>query len=220
MEKKKRDYIFLLIFMVLSFISLGPLTKLCPPGSSLPTITTGVILIIWYIFCYRVTSNFYTSRWIRGAYATLLIFQLLFNGYINLQSNAEVAPLVVPASIGYLANFIGFSLIFYVLLKDIFSQKHDLTYSLLGASNIYFMIPLLFTYVYSLIAVQNPSLVQADPYAIKTVLLNCFDYSWYVVAGIDYPGEKISEAIQSIGILESISANLFIVFIIGRLMIK
>ncbi len=177
-------------------------------------------MVLWYIVLFRVTSNFYASKWVRGAYALLLIFQLCFNAYINLQDNTAIAALVVPASIGYLANFIGFSLVFYILLKDIFLQKHDLTYSLLGASNIYFMIPMLFCYVYSLVAVQDPSLVHADPFVIKTVLFNCLDYSWYVLACIDYPGEKIGEAIQSIAILESISANLFIVFIIGRLMSK
>lgn len=95
-----------------------------------------------------------------------------------------------------------------------------LVYSLLGASNIYFMIPIIFCYIYSLVAVHNPSLVHADPLIIKTLLFNCFDYSWFVIAGIDYPGEQIGEAIQSIAVLESISANLFIVFIIGRLMSK
>jgi predicted cation transporter len=150
----------------------------------------------------------------------LLIFQLTFNSYITLKSNTEISTLVVPASIGYVANLIGFGLVFYILLKDIFSQKHDLTYSLLGASNIYFMIPMIFCYIYSLIAVHNPAMVNADPLAIKTVLFNCMDYSWYVLAGIDYPGEKIGEQLQTIAILESITANLFIVFIIGRLMSK
>ena len=82
------------------------------------------------------------------------------------------------------------------------------------------MIPMLFCYLYSLVAVQNPAIVNADPLSIKTLLFNCMDYSWYVLAGIDYPGEKIGEELQSIAILESISANLFIVFIIGRLMSK
>lgn len=220
MEKKKRDYIFLLVFMILSFVSLSPFTKLNPPGSSYPPFISGVLMILWYFFLYRITSNFYTSKGIRGTYAALLIFQLSFNAYINLDTDSNVATLVIPASIGYAANLLGFSIVFYILLKDIFLQKHDLTYSLLGASNIYFMIPMLFCYVYSLVAVHDPSLVHADPLILKTVLFNCLDYSWYIVAGIDYPGEKIGEEIQSIAILESISANLFVVFIIGRLMSK
>ena len=225
MEKKKRDYIFLLVFMILSFISLTIIDKLSSSGFSyqikyVSDGLTAVTVMLWYIFLYRVTSNFYQNKWLRGSYAFLLIFQLSLNAYVNAQDHTIISSLVVPASIAYLANLTSFSLVFYILLKDIFSQKHDLTYSLLGATNIYFMIPLLFCYLYSLVAVQNPTLVQADPYVIKTVLFNCFDYSWFVVAGIDYPRGKIGEVIQSMAILESISANLFIVFIIGRLMSK
>lgn len=220
MEKRKRDYIFLLTFMILSFITITPMTKNSPPDNNFQILLSGATVVLWYIFCYRVTSNFYASKWIRGAYAILLIFQLTFNSYINLKTNTDISTLVVPASIGYTANLIGFSLVFYILLRDIFSKKHDLTYSLLGASNIYFMIPMLFCYLYSLIAVHNPAIVNADPLTIKTLLFNCMNYNWYVLAGIDYPGEKIGEELQSIAILESISANLFIVFIIGRLMSK
>lgn len=220
MEKKKRDYIFLLTFMILSFITITPMNKISPHGNNFQLLLSGATVVLWYIFCYRVTSNFYASKWIRGAYSILLFFQLTFNSYINLKTNTDISTLVVPASIGYTANLIGFSLVFYIMLRDIFSQKHDLTYSLLGASNIYFMIPMLFCYLYSLIAVHNPAIINADPLTIKTLLFNCMDYSWYVLAGIDYPGGKIGEELQSIAILESISANLFIVFIIGRLMSK
>ena len=220
MEKRKRDYFFLLTFMILSFITITPMTKISPHGSNFQILLSGATVVLWYIFCYRVTSNFYTSKWIRGAYSILLFFQLTFNSYINLKTNTDISTLVVPASIGYTANLIGFSLVFYIMLRDIFSQKHDLTYSLLGASNIYFMIPMLFCYLYSLIAVHNPAIINADPLTIKTLSFNCMDYSWYVLAGIDYPGGKIGEELQSIAILESISANLFIVFIIGRLMSK
>ena len=223
MEKKKKDYIFLLVFMILSFISLTIANKLYSPDNdqfTLADVFRGVTMVAWYIYLYRITSNFYPSVWVRGFYASLLIFQTVFNAYVHQNNHADISTLIVPASIAYLANLAGFGLVFYILLKDIFSQKHDLIYSLLGASNIYFMIPLIFCYVYSLVAVHDPSLVHADPFVIKTLLFNCFDYSWFVVAGIDYPGEKIGEAIQSIAILESISANLFIVFIIGRLMTK
>lgn len=222
MEKKKQDFIFLLILMIASFISYNILGKLNQSGS-LPSpieIAATIILIGWYITLYRVTSNFYSNKWIRGAYASLLILQFTLNAYVILQVNTPISELVVPASIAYITNLAGFSFVFYILLKDIFLQKHDLVYSLLGSSNIYFMIPVIFGYLYCLVAVQNPSLVNANAFEIRTLLFNCIDYSWFVVAGIDYPGEKIGDIIQTMAILESISANLFIVFIIGRLMSK
>ena len=220
MQRKKRDYIFLLVFMILSFICITPLAKILSTDSFLQNLLAGATICLWYIFCYRVTVNFYEKKWFRISYALLLIFQLNFNVYVHFENNTEISSLILPASVGYIANLLGFGLVFYILLRDIFSQKHDLTYSLLGASNIYFMIPVLFCYVYCLVAVHDPSIANADLFAIETVLFNCFEYSWYVFAGIDFPGEKIGQVLQSIAILESISANLFIVFIIGRLMIR
>ena len=219
-KKRKVDYIFLLTSLVLSFVFITPLSKILSLGHIVQQVLAGLTTVVWYIFCYRVTSNFYKSQWFKIAYAFLLIFQLIFNWYIFKQENTQITTLVLPASIGYVANLLGFSMVFYILLKDIFMRKHDLTYSLLGASNIYFLIPVIFSYVYSLVAVHNPAIVNADPLTIKEVLFNCWDYSWYVLAGIDYPAGKIGEELQSIAILESISGNLFIVFIIGRLMIR
>lgn len=221
MEKKQRDYILLLVLMILSFISYGILGKLYSIGNE-PTaveIISTIILIAWYVVLYRVTSNFYPQKWIRISYACLLIFQFSLNAYVNVQVKTDVSTLVIPASLAYVTNLAGFSIAFCILLRDIFLNKHNLGYSLLGASNIYFMIPIIFCYVYCLVAVHNPVLIQADPLEIRTLLFNCFDYSWFIIAGIDYPRE-IGEVIQSIAILESIAANLFIVFIIGRLMIR
>jgi hypothetical protein len=219
-KKRKIDYIFLLTSMVLSFISITPLSKILSLDHIVQKTLSTLTTFVWFIFCYRVTSNFYKSKWIRIAYASLLIFQLSVDGYIYNQANTQAATLVLPASIGYVANLCGFSLVFHILLKDIFLRKHDLTYSLLGATNIYFLIPVIFCYIYALVAVQTPVIVNADPLNIQEVFLNCWEYSWYVLAGMDYPAGKIGEALQSIAILESISANLFIVFIIGRLMMK
>jgi hypothetical protein len=172
-----------------------------------------------FVFLYRVTSNFYTSKWIRGGYAVLIILELTFNSYIHFVPNTDITTLIFPASIGYIISLILLSLVFYILLQDIFSKKHDLTYSLLGASNIYFIIPSIFSCVYGLIALHKPAIVNADPHSMLSLFYNCMDYSFYILAGIDYP-EKIGGQLQSIAILESISANLFIVFVIGRLMSK
>jgi hypothetical protein len=219
LEKRKEDYTWLLIVMIGSYVALGPLTKLLPEESLVPEVFSALTIIPWYFLCFRVTSNFYSNKMFRGLYAGLLIFQLSFNGYVTFQTDATVAQLVLPASIAYVANILGFGVVFYILLKDIFSQKHDLAYGLLGASNIYFLIPILFTYVYCLVALIDPSFIGADPTQIQEVLFNSFNYSWHVIAAIDYPG-SVAEAVRLIAVLESISGSLFVVFIIGRLMVK
>jgi hypothetical protein len=220
LERRKRSYIWLLVIMILSYVSLGPFTTLMPITSPWPMITSGMTVAAWYLLAFWVTYNRYSSMVVRVLYGALLIFQMMFNGYVTFQSDLiPVAELIVPASIAYIANIIGFGVVFYILLQDIFSQKHDLAYGLLGASNIYFLIPILFSYVYCLVSVHHPEFIGADPASLETVLLNCFYYSWHVIASIDYPGQ-VAAPIQQIAVLESIAGNLFVVFIIGRLMVK
>jgi len=223
LERKRRDYIFLMVFMILSFIGIAVLRKFYAanddslnPSNFFAFWATAA----WYVFMYRITASYYSNRWILVSYAGLLTFQLLFNMWIHRDSHTAISSLVVPAIISYLANLTGFGIVFYIMLKDIFSRRHDLGYALLGATNIYFMVPVIFSYVFCLVAIHDPSLVQADPMAIRTLLFNCFDYGWYVLAGLDPPGEMYGDVIRSIAILESISASLFMVFIIGRLMTK
>ncbi len=211
--------------MILSFVSLNILYKIGVTFQSaiIQKISEGitvVVIVSWHVFLYRVTSNFYKSKGVRIIYASMLIFQVIMIVYVNSHEHTAIAELVLPATIAYISFLITFCVVFFILLKDVFLQKHNLTYSLLVATNIYFMIPIIFSYVFSLVAIHDPAMVHAVSDEVKTVLYNCAGYSWFVMAGLDYPGEKISETIQSIAILESISANLFIVFIIGRLMSK
>lgn len=220
LERRKRTYIWLLVIMILSYVSMCPFATLMPRSSLWPDLLAGITVTAWYFLCLRVTFNFYANRIVRVAYSSFLLFQMLSNVYVLTHWElAVVADLVVPASLAYAANFIGFGFVFYILLLDIFSQKHDLAYGLLGASNIYFLIPILFTYVYALLSLHNPAFVGADPSILETVLINSFNYSWHVIASIDYRGQ-VDTVIQQIGVLESIAANLFVVFIIGRLMVK
>lgn len=219
-HKRKMDYIFLLSSMMLSFVTITPLSILVEMEDVVRKTIIGITTIPWYIFCYRVTSNFYTSKLIRYIYAFLLLFQFLFNYYIIEQDATPILQLIIPASVGYLTSLLSFGLIFYVLLKDIFMRQHDLTYSLLGASNIYFLIPVIFSYIYSLAAIQDPTIINADPHTISEVLFNCWNYSWYVLAGMEDSYPDMVSKLQSLAILESIAANLFAVFIIGRLMIR
>ena len=220
-EKNKRDYIFLLTFMILSYVSMGIIEKSFPSENkwTLNYYFMGICLVGWYVFLYRITSNFYPNKVVRILYASLLVSRFVLTALFQ-NNNAQINSLIVPASISYWTSLIALGLVFYILIKDMFLNKHDLVYSLLAASNIYFMIPLIFSFIYALVAVHNPILV-GNPLTLEALLFNCFNYSWFVLSGIiDFPSDKIGELIQSIAVLESLSGNLFIVFIIGRLLSK
>ena len=220
-EKNKKDYIFLLIFMVLSYVSMGIIEKSFPSENkwTLNYYFMGICLMGWYVFLYRITSNFYPGKVARILYASLLLSRFVVTIFFQ-DSSAKINSLVVSASVSYWTSLLALGFVFYILIKDMFLNKHDLVYSLLAASNIYFMIPLIFSFIYALVAVHNPLLV-GNPLTIDALLFNCFSYSWFVLSGIiDFPGDKIGELIQSIAVMESLTGNLFIVFIIGRLLSK
>lgn len=220
-EKNKRDYIFSLTFMILSYVSIGIIEKSFPSENrwSLNYIFMGVSVVGWYIFLYRITSNFYPSKLARILYASLLISRFVITELFQ-NSDSPINTLIVPMSISYWLTLLALGLVFYILIKDMFLNKHDLVYSLLGASNIYLMIPLIFSFIYTLVSVHNPSLV-GNPLTINELVFNCFSYSWFVMSGIiDFPNDKIGELIQSIAVLEFLTGNLFLVFIIGRLLSK
>jgi hypothetical protein len=220
-EKTKRDYIFSLALMIISYVSIGIIEKAFPSANwwSLNHLFMGITVVVWYVFLYRITSNFYPGKVARTLYASLLISRFAVTAFFQ-NSQDPISELIVPASISYLLSLVALCIVFYILIKDMFLNKHDLVYSLLVASNIYVMIPLVFSFIYALISVHNPSLV-GNPLTIDELLFNCFNYGWFVLAGIiDFPDEKIGELIQSVAVLESLAGNLFIVFIIGRLLSK
>lgn len=221
MEKKERDYIFLLAFMILSYLSIAVGDKIFLPDPNpfdLVNILKALTVVGWYIFLYRIMTNFYSNKLIRWGYIFLMVFHFLLTSYVHRNDAQAVDDSIVPATISYVSSLIGFGIVFYNILKDVFTGKHNLRYSLLGASNIYFMIPLMFCYVYSLMSIQEPANVHADPANVKSILFNSFNYSWFVIAGMDYTAGKIGDVIQSMAVMEAIAGNLFIVFIIGRLM--
>lgn len=178
-----------------------------------------MVVFLWYVVLYRITATFYTGKIARILYACLLISRFTITAFFQ-NSQDAIGKLVAPTSISYLTSLAALGIVFYILTRDMFVNKHDLVYSLLVASNIYLMIPLVFSFIYALISVHDPSLV-GNPVTMDELLFNCFNYSWFVLAGIiDFPTEKIGELIQSVAVLESLTGNLFIAFVIGRLLSK
>jgi len=221
MEKKRLDYILLLIFMLLSYLSITVLGRMYPVGTEIGSrvnILTYLIVFAWYVCLYRVTTNFYPKKIVRWSIVIAMAAHFTYTTFVIQRYGTAASDVLVPITISWIGSLLGFGIVFFIVTKDIFTKRHDLTYSLLGASNIYFMIPLVFCYIYAIISLHDPSYVHADPSNIGTVLYHSFDYSWYIIAGIDYTAGKIGDVIQSIAVLEALAGNLFIVFIIGRLM--
>lgn len=123
-------------------------------------------------------------------------------------------------------NIIGCSIIFfctsftfYVAVKDIFRLRHDLTYSLLGAANIFLLIGTIFGFLVNIagsvfvgMVLPLDRLIEINNYA--NIL------SYFTLATVDLPYNNINPFIRTILIIESIFAHLFVVMIVGRLLSK
>jgi hypothetical protein len=113
-------------------------------------------------------------------------------------------------------SIIIFFSILYVTIRDIFTEKHDLTYALLGAANIFLSIIVTFSFIVSLVLLCNPQLM---PHAFTVNDLNnvSFIVGSYSVAGIDFPFE-VPQIVKNITTFESIIMHLYAVMIVGRLL--
>jgi hypothetical protein len=107
-----------------------------------------------------------------------------------------------------------------ILTKDIFLHQHDASYSLIGAANIYLGTPIIFTCVYVAMELYEPGLMGQSYDNFSALFLGCIEYSWYVLTGLENNvSPNIGRSILNVSIFESILGNLFIIFVVGRLLI-
>jgi hypothetical protein len=102
-----------------------------------------------------------------------------------------------------------------VFIRDIFNEKHDLYYSLTGATVIFFFIGTVFGVLYTSLEVCFPGMI------IKTtspnVLSPCIAYSFYILSGQDPPIENVDIIVRNLSTFESIFANIYTVIVVGKL---
>lgn len=217
MEKKKLDFIYLIILQVLAYLVASILEKqngISIPASVIPLLMISVFIPFYY-FIFRVTSNFIQRRHLRNSYGVLLFVQFVLNGYVN--RTVPIGDIRGWAMLSYMLQLTSFTIIFCLIIINMFKSKHDSVYSLLAATNAYLLIPVIFGYIYSMISVNNPALLGSGITIVRDVIQASFQVSFYILAGIDIP-EGIGELIKRIAVLESLMGNLYIVFVVGRLL--
>ena len=108
---------------------------------------------------------------------------------------------------------------FYAAAKDIFRLKHDLSYSLLGAANIFILIGSIFSFIINISGSVFVGMVVPLDQMI-TLDIHAFKLSFYALAGMDIPFDNVNPFIKNILVVESIFSHLFAVMIVGRLLSK
>jgi hypothetical protein len=216
MHRQKRDLAFLLVLQTFAMI-IG--SVIGHPDSQVPTIVTLPLMVIDLLLLqfllYRVTAGYAKTKGFKIFYALLLIAQFVLNGIVNIET--PLADTYVLANITYPISLIVFSIIFYLIVQDMFANRHESTYSLLAASSAYFLLAGIFGYLYAIIALQDPTLLDVKVATGHNLIQRSFEISQYVVAGFDVP-DGVGGMLKNLAVVEAFMANLYIIFVVGRLM--
>ena len=105
-----------------------------------------------------------------------------------------------------------------VSIMEIFKREMTLSERLWGAACIYLIIGIAFGGIYELAAIIDPMQIIFDVPLSSSHFMYSISYSFLVLGGIDNPYE-VSQFIVRISTIEAVWGNLFVVFLVGRLLV-
>lgn len=171
---------------------------------------------------YSMIRNFSTNKaFIRF---TFVLFFISFWLGILAVNPVKPIPYSSPlyfwmALMNQVGSFVAFVVILVLMIRDIFTENHTIGYRLLGAACIYLNIGVVFSFIYGAINIVLPNTMGLGLPAEFISYMHCVNYSYYILAGIDHP-YTVSGVIGAVAVIESLFANLYIVLLIGRILIK
>ncbi|HYC87499.1 MAG TPA: hypothetical protein VEB86_19835 [Chryseosolibacter sp.] len=180
---------------------------------------TGGLLLLMNYLSYQLVKELTESVFVRRFVMVLLyagVILALITGMevIDKGSSLFYTAMILSTS----SSLVSFIVLFYLMTNDIFNEKHDVTYRLLGSACIYLGIGATFGLMYCLLELLLPG-----EFGIVSELdifhfIPCYNFSFYTLAGMDSPFPEFSPLVKNISVIESIVSNLFIVLIVGRLL--
>ncbi len=109
---------------------------------------------------------------------------------------------------------------FWMIVRDIFMEQHDLTYRILGAANIYWLSVVIFAYVYVVLETLLPGSIGLTGVSNADMVGNMYKLSLHATVSIDHPFTNIKLPLENLTLMQSAISHLFIVFLVGRLLTK
>lgn len=224
LNKRRSAYLRFLIQQIIVFISGSVLMSMAMQGQfGLSLTIVGPIhflmVLILNVTIYLLLSRFF-GKWSKIAFLTLIILTHTIQ-ILLVVVKVDVSNPEQYFRLSQLMLFVTLSITLITVTKDIFLHSHDTVYSLLGAANIYLGTPITFATIYSLLESLEPGLLGIQYVESGEMFFKAYNYSWYVVTGLENPiAEGVNSTILNIAAFESALANLFIIFVVGRLMSK
>jgi hypothetical protein len=220
--KKKKDFIALIILLTAGYFVSNVVNHpdypipFPPKGLVMPLMI--VILTSYQFFLYRVTANYVSNRKLRILYGTVLVAQVILGG-MAARPDVGIRDVMTVAGVAYALEFASMAIVFTVIVYDMFANKHDINHSLLAATNAFLILPVMFGFVFSFVALFNPTLLGPNVSDLQMLINKSFEISHFIAAGMDPPDAIGSTLFKNIGVFEAFIVNLYIVFVVGKLMI-
>ncbi|MFY0687109.1 MAG: hypothetical protein JXQ90_08095 [Cyclobacteriaceae bacterium] len=108
----------------------------------------------------------------------------------------------------------------YFMIREIIAKDIPISEKLWGAACIYFIIGITFGGVFEILCIWDISHLPIDVPLRVLHFMRSIDYSFLVLSGLDNPYVNISAIVRRLSTIESIWGNLFIVFVVGRMLYK
>jgi hypothetical protein len=110
--------------------------------------------------------------------------------------------------------------VIYFTLMEFFKKDLGMSMRLWGAACIYLMIGLAFGSAYEIICILEIQCMGVDIPLQTMGLMKRFEFSLMVLSGMDSPYNNATGMIFSLGTVEALLGQLFVVLIVGRLMMR
>ncbi len=176
-----------------------------------------------YVFLLWDMLRNYTSHKTLILLNFIFIMGVFFIGLIvaNPFVHMEATPMyrILLASVQLCLLAVECTVIFFTLM-EFFKKDLSMTMRLWGAACIYLMIGLAFGSIYEMVCILNIQCMGVDIPLQTLALMKRYEFSLMVLSGMTTPYNNPTGMIYSLGTIEAVWGQLFIVLIVGRLLMK
>ena len=223
--KTKNLYTLLLCLQIFDIVNFMIISELVEKGFI--AISSGIQMAIQFavVLVTNIIMTVFVNRFIKRkvwvyvyVLAVVLSLILAFGAGGPLKEKLTLEQIKVMGLMGFGFAALSNSFIATLALKDVFSQKHELSYSLIGASWIFLLFGIVFANAYMFLGALSPTLLVTSENA--NAVVNCLRYSFYIISGQDPPFANVDMVIRNVSTFESIFSNLYGLMVVGRLLTK
>ena len=223
--KRKKYLIITFIFQLAVAISSLVIGDLVKDGKlniplKLYVVVHLLILLAVHYFAFATTCLYFKKKRSKVLYGLLIFGGFLLNFIAESPSIRGQPAAGFIFSLATAILLLAMVIWFVVIVKDIFIEAHDLTYRILGAANIYWLLVVMFAYLYAIFEYSFPGSFGVVLTSKADLINYSFKLSLHSMVGIDHHFDHLELALENFTLIQATISNLFIVFLVGRLLTK